>query len=111
MGTWAVAKAKAQFSELIDTAREKGAQEITKNGRLVGVLVSPEDWEKKMRTPTQNARTMSEFSRARRWPVPVSTCGDRAPGRGDQAMKSDYNSHFGGSHGELGYCGFEGEGE
>ena len=82
MGIWAVAKAKAQFSELIDTAREKGAQEIRKNGRLVGVLVSPEDWEKKMRTPAQNARTMSEFFESSPLAVPVSTCGDRAPGRG-----------------------------
>jgi len=47
MGTWAVAKAKAQFSELIEVAREKGAQEITRNGKLVGFVVSPEDWKRK----------------------------------------------------------------
>ncbi len=61
MGTWAVAKAKAQFSELIEVARMQGAQKITRNGRLVGFVVSPEDWEKKKRSPAQNARTMSEF--------------------------------------------------
>jgi prevent-host-death family protein len=61
MATWAVAEAKAKFSELIETARERGAQEITRNGKLVGVLVSPEEWKKTKHTPTQNARTMSEF--------------------------------------------------
>ena len=63
MGTWAVAKAKAQFSELIETAQAQGAQEITRNGKLVGVLVSPEEWRKAKRAPAQNARTMSEFFR------------------------------------------------
>ena len=64
MGTWPVAEAKAKFSEVIETAREQGAQQITRNGKLVGVLVSPEDWEgRKRRGPAQNARTMSEFFR------------------------------------------------
>ena len=61
MGAWAVAKAKAQFSELIETAREQGPQEITRNGKLVGVLVPPEEWNKGKRTLVQNSRTMSEF--------------------------------------------------
>lgn len=59
--TWAVAEAKAKFSELIETAREHGAQEITRNGKLVGVMVSPEDWQKRHRGPLQNQRSMSEF--------------------------------------------------
>ena len=61
MSNWAVAEAKAKFSELIETARAQGAQEITRNGKLVGVLVSPEEWKKTKYTPAQNARTMSEF--------------------------------------------------
>jgi prevent-host-death family protein len=61
MANWAVAEAKAKFSELIETAREQGAQEITRNGKLVGVLVSPEEWKKAKRTPAQSARTMSDF--------------------------------------------------
>jgi prevent-host-death family protein len=63
MANWAVAEAKAKFSELIETAREHGAQEITRNGKLVGVLVSPEEWKKAKHTPAQNARTMSNFFR------------------------------------------------
>jgi prevent-host-death family protein len=61
MANWAVAEAKAKFSELIETARAQGAQEITRNGKLVGVLVSPEEWERTKHTPAQNARTMSDF--------------------------------------------------
>ncbi len=61
MGTWPVAKTKAQFSGTIDTAREHGAQEITRNFKVVGVLVSPQEWNKTKRAPDQNARTTSEF--------------------------------------------------
>jgi prevent-host-death family protein len=61
MANWAVAEAKAKFSELIETAHTHGAQEITRNGKLVGVLVSPEEWKKVKYTPAQNARTMSDF--------------------------------------------------
>jgi prevent-host-death family protein len=63
MGSWAIANAKAQFGELIESARENGAQEITRNGKLVGVLISPEDWHPGTRTPLQNARSTSEFFR------------------------------------------------
>ncbi len=56
-----MAEAKAKFSELIETARAHGAQEITRNGKLVGVLESPEEWKKAKYTPALNARTMSDF--------------------------------------------------
>ena len=78
MGTWAVAKAKAQFSELIETAQEHGAQEITRNGKLVGVLVSPSDWEKKKQARAKNARTMSTFLKS----SPLVGSGINLPRRG-----------------------------
>lgn len=59
--TWAVAEAKAKFSELIETAQEHGVQEITRNGKLVGLMVSPDEWERKTRPRAQNHRSMSEF--------------------------------------------------
>jgi prevent-host-death family protein len=62
MGSWGVAEAKAKFSEIVEQARERGPQRITRNGKLVGFLVSPEHWEAR-RKPLQNARTMSEFFR------------------------------------------------
>ena len=59
--TWAVAAAKAKFSELVECAQKEGPQEITRNGKVVGVLVSPAEWEKSRLAPEENARTMSEF--------------------------------------------------
>jgi prevent-host-death family protein len=45
MAQWAVAEAKAKFSEVIEKAQNKGPQEITKNGRPVAVLISMEEWK------------------------------------------------------------------
>lgn len=47
--TWTVAKAKAKFSELVETARTTGPQTITRNGRRTAVVVSVEDWERRVR--------------------------------------------------------------
>jgi prevent-host-death family protein len=46
---WAVAEAKAGFSELIDRALSAGPQTITRNGRKTAVVVSAEEWERKTR--------------------------------------------------------------
>ena len=54
---WTVAEAKAKFSELIETARSRGPQTITKNGRTAAVVVSPEEWERK----TERAGTLADF--------------------------------------------------
>jgi prevent-host-death family protein len=45
--SWTVAEAKARFSELLDQARSKGPQTITKHGRTAAVVVSAEEWERK----------------------------------------------------------------
>ncbi|MGH9726922.1 MAG: type II toxin-antitoxin system Phd/YefM family antitoxin [Candidatus Acidiferrales bacterium] len=64
MQSWGVAEAKARFSEVIASARQGEVQQITRNGKLVGLVVSPEEWEKKTRpTPAQNARTTADFLR------------------------------------------------
>jgi prevent-host-death family protein len=44
---WTVAEAKARFSELIEQARPKGPQTITRHGRTAAVVVSPEEWERR----------------------------------------------------------------
>ena len=54
---WAVAKAKASFSELIDRARTVGPQTITRNGRPTAIVVSIEDWDQK----TKRRGTLAEF--------------------------------------------------
>lgn len=45
MTKWAVAEAKAKFSEVVELAQKKGPQEITKNGRPVAVVISMEEWK------------------------------------------------------------------
>ena len=49
MAKWAVAEAKAKFSEVVDLAQKKGPQEITKNGRPVAVVISMDEWAAKER--------------------------------------------------------------
>jgi prevent-host-death family protein len=55
--TWTVAEAKSKFSELIDRARARGPQTITRNGRTAAVLVSAEEWERK----TRRSGNLAEF--------------------------------------------------
>lgn len=55
--TWTVAEAKSKFSELIDRARARGPQKITRNGRTAAVVVSAEEWERK----TRRSGNLAEF--------------------------------------------------
>lgn len=55
--SWTVAEAKAKFSEVIDEARTRGPQMITRNGRAAAVLVSAEEWERK----TRRVGTLADF--------------------------------------------------
>ena len=48
-GTWAVARAKARFSEVIERALSDGPQTITWHGRTAVVVVSAEEWGRKNR--------------------------------------------------------------
>lgn len=47
--TWAVAKAKAKLSAVIERALADGPQTITRNGRKAVVVVSAEEWERRTR--------------------------------------------------------------
>ncbi len=46
---WTVAEAKAKFSEVLERARSRGPQTITRHGQLTAVIVSAEEWERKSR--------------------------------------------------------------
>jgi prevent-host-death family protein len=46
---WAVADAKARFSEMIDRALSEGPQLITRNGQKTVIVVSAEEWERRTR--------------------------------------------------------------
>ena len=45
--SWAVADAKAHFSEVIDRALSDGPQTITRHGRETAVIVSAAEWRRK----------------------------------------------------------------
>jgi prevent-host-death family protein len=47
--TWTVAEAKAKLSELIERARSRGPQTITRNGHTAVVVVAAEEWARKTR--------------------------------------------------------------
>ncbi len=55
--TWAVAKAKARFSEVIDRALEEGPQTITRSGRTAVIVVSAEEWKRR----TDRKGTLADF--------------------------------------------------
>jgi prevent-host-death family protein len=56
MPAWTVAEAKAKFSQVIEQART-GPQTITRNGRPAAVVVSAEEWERRI---TRNG-TLADF--------------------------------------------------
>ena len=56
-GTWAVAEAKARFSEVIDRALANGPQTITRKGQKAVVVVSAEEWQCK----TKRKGNLAEF--------------------------------------------------
>ena len=46
---WTVAEAKSKFSEVVERARTVGPQIITKRGHLAAVVVSAEEWERRIK--------------------------------------------------------------
>lgn len=62
MSNWAVAEAKARFSEMVEQAQRKGPQQITKNGRPVAVVVSMDEWKAEYGMEKPKA-SLSEFFR------------------------------------------------
>jgi prevent-host-death family protein len=56
MPAWTVAEAKAKFSQVIERART-GPQTITRNGRPAAVVVSAEEWERRI----SRAGTLVDF--------------------------------------------------
>jgi len=53
MTTWGAAEAKAQLSAVMDRASSEGPQRLTRRGRGAYILVTEEEWERKVK-PKQN---------------------------------------------------------
>jgi prevent-host-death family protein len=58
--TWSVAEAKARLSELLDHALNDGPQAITRRGREIAVVVSTEEWHRKMSRSGSLAEFLAE---------------------------------------------------
>jgi len=56
-GTWAVAEARARFSEMINRALADGPQTITRRGQKAVVVVSAEEWQRE----TKRRGNLAEF--------------------------------------------------
>ena len=63
MATWALANAKAKFSEVVDKAVNHEPQEVTRNGKPAVMIVSSEDWLKARTVPAKSYRSMADFFR------------------------------------------------
>ena len=57
MASWAVAEAKAKFSEVVEQALSEGPQEITRNGKQAVTVIATKELEK-LRKPKQS---LAEF--------------------------------------------------
>ena len=51
--TWTVAQAKAKLSEVIDKARHRGPQLVTRNGKGAVVVVDAVQWERMQKREKQ----------------------------------------------------------
>jgi prevent-host-death family protein len=58
--TWSVAEAKARLSELLDHALNDGPQAITRRGREIAVVVSTEEWHRKVSRSGSLAEFLAE---------------------------------------------------
>jgi prevent-host-death family protein len=61
-GAWTVAAAKVHLSEVIDRAASEGPQTITRRGREAAVVVSAEEWRRRMK---RHGNLVEFFARSR----------------------------------------------
>jgi prevent-host-death family protein len=54
---WTLASAKSHLSDVVDRARDRGPQLITRRGQAAAVVVSHDEWLRK----TQRPGTLAEF--------------------------------------------------
>ena len=69
MPTWQIQQAKANFSELIDTAEKEGPQIITRRGVETAVIVPIEEW-RKLR-PGSNEALLEVLQSGPKFDIPI----------------------------------------
>lgn len=77
--TWTIAAAKAKLSEVIELARSRGPQTITRHGRTAAVIVAADEWERKTRRTGNLAEFLADS--------PLRASGLKARRRNDRTRK------------------------
>ena len=79
-GRWRLQDAKAQFSELVRRAREKGPQRVTVQGKDAVVVVDAEEWDR-LKRPVSGQDLVDALAHALLRDVPIERHSVKSPVR------------------------------
>ena len=79
-GRWRLQDAKAQFSELVRRAREKGPQRVTVHGKDAVVVVDADEWDR-LRKPTSGRDLVEALANSPLKDVPIERLSAKSPVR------------------------------
>lgn len=69
-GRWRLQDAKAQFSELVRRAREKGPQRVTVHGKDAVVIVDADEWDR-LKKPVSGRDVVEALANSPQRDVPI----------------------------------------
>ena len=79
-GRWRLQDAKAQFSELVRRAREKGPQRVTVHGRDAVVVVDAAEWDR-LKKPVSGRDLVAALAKSPLKDVPIERLSVKSPVR------------------------------
>ena len=79
-GRWRLQDAKAQFSELVRQAREKGPQRVTVHGKDAVVVVDVEEWDR-LKKPVSGRDLVEALASSPLRDVPIERLSVKSPVR------------------------------
>jgi antitoxin Phd len=60
MRTWPLQEARTHFRDLVDSALDEGPQRITRHGKQAVIVVSEEEWDRRVRPRRSFADLLAE---------------------------------------------------
>lgn len=79
-GRWRLQDAKAQFSELVRRAREKGPQRVTVHGKDAVVVVDADEWDR-LKKPVSGRDLVEALANSPLIDVPIERLSVKSPVR------------------------------
>lgn len=79
-GRWRLQDAKAQFSELVRRAREKGPQRVTVHGKDAVVVVDADEWDR-LKKPVSGRDLVDALASSPLRDVPIERLSVKSPVR------------------------------